>query len=308
MINLLELINDYYLLIGALEISNFDYNSLDTDISKEEGLFNYFYDFKSYDNNKYMLFLKQNGINEKRLKEIVNTLSIITDIYNKYHVNSIDELEKLIVNVWNANKFYSDTLIKNVLVIESVKKRFSKMVKFNESLLPIYKDMVTLGMITNPNLPVGSSDERIYVKLPEDSSCYEYNLKVLGDFSIDWSIYRNGCNPLGHYCFCYENSKTEEEKKYYHDVILTALASSCSLFNDVFIKNSFKDKDIINYFLVCETDTYEPQCKLKDIAFSDEIKKFILTDKIFEHQLKLYKDINPVASEVIKRLTLLRNS
>ena len=51
MINLLELINDYYLLIGALEMSNYNYNGLDTDISKEEGLFNYFYDFKSYDNN-----------------------------------------------------------------------------------------------------------------------------------------------------------------------------------------------------------------------------------------------------------------
>lgn len=285
-------------------------NSFDEDIHAEQSsLFEYFYDFKSIYKENISLMLKNAGVPDEKKERIINALSVLKETFDKYDVNNLDDLSLKISKLWKNSKMYSEELIKNTLLIEDI--GWSNLPKSNISLLNIYKDIVEYDMILDPNIPIGTSSERLYTMLPADSSCYKYNLKVISNPMIDWSIYRNGCNPLEHYCALYNRSKNDIERKYYHDLIITAILSSCSLFNNKFAWHTpaNKTEKMINYYLLVEkNEMNKRKHSINDSSFINEIHELLLTDELFNHQLKLYNEKNEKAEEVIKELKLSRES
>ena len=319
MISVLDLLNKY------LDIERVYTNTIlfikgsnsDTEALACQFLLEYFYDFKSF-NRKIVLEKLCNSNNIRsmdRINRLLNNLNELSDIYSKYHINNLDEITLLILDTWNKHREYSDEIVKKVLIVSKDGFFLSGLNKFrfrkDVSVLSIYKDMVDMDMIKNPNLSVGTSGEMLYTMLPEDSSCYDSNLKVISDPIIDWSIYRNGCNPLEHFCFKYNNSKSEQEKMYYHDLIITAILGSCSLFNNIFARYSFSKKieKSINYYLVAGINKDgNIRHNIKDVEFINEIYNLLLTDKFFNHQMELYTEKNSDAEEVIKELKLSREN
>ena len=107
--------------------------------------------------------------------------------------------------------------------------------------------------------------------------------------------------------FCIEEIK--KLKKYYHDLIITAIFNSCSLFNNKFAWHipTHKVEEMINYYLLVEKNEINSRTNsINDINFINEIHDLLLTDELFNHQLELYTEKNEDAEEVIKELKLLR--
>ncbi|MBE6160660.1 MAG: hypothetical protein E7158_00360 [Firmicutes bacterium] len=308
---MLKLLNNYLVIINSSVEIWLVFSSLDEDVSiKDSDLFEYYSDFKHIDLEHISTHLINACLPSDKIERLINALKILKETYIKYGVNNLDELSSKILNEWNNSKDYSDELIKDILLIEC-RSGWDKLPKSNTSLLKIYKDMVDGDMIVNPNIPVGTSSERLYTMLPDDASCYRYNLKVISNPMIDWSIYRNGRNPLEQYCALYNNSKNEEERKYYHDLIITAIFSSCSLFNNKFAwhTKAHKTEEMINYYLLVEKNEINSRHhSLNDISFISEIHELLLNDELFNHQLELYTEKNDDAEEVIKELKLSRES
>ena len=309
---MLELLRIYRTIQKSIFLIRIALNSFDKDVSTDNlSLFDYFYDFNSVNYEELYTTLIDSNVSYEDADRIIDALKILKETYEKYNVNNLDELSTLILSYWDNNKVYSDELIRNVLMVDSADHSMNNLPKSNVSLLDIYKDMVKNNMIPNPNIPIGNSYERLYVMLPEDSSCYESNLKIISCPTIDWSVYRNGCNPLEHYCFLYNSSQTEEERKYYHDVIITAINNSCSLFNNRFKWHSYSDKteETINYYLLSSNNQLPDwRHPIKDIEFINEITSLLLTDELFNHQMELYTEKNDDAEAVIKELVMLRNN
>ena len=208
---ILKLLNDYLAIINSSTEIWLVFSSLDEDTSiKESDLYAYYDNFKSIDINKITLDLNNAFLPSYKVNRLINVLNLLKSTYDKYGVNNLYELSLKILDNWNNTKFYNDELIKDILLIERHNK---KLLNFDKSLSKIYKDIVENNMINNPNIPIGSSSERLYTMLPDDDSCYKYNLKVISNPMIDWSIYKNGCNALGSFCLKYNNSKNEKESK-----------------------------------------------------------------------------------------------
>ena len=301
-----KLLNDYLTIINSSTLMKFIFNSLDEDISiNDSDIFKYYYDFKSINLNKINECLINEYISRDKVDRIISILKYLKNSYDKYNINNLNEFALKILEYWENNKFYSDELIKSIILIEGG----NKLVKSDISLLKIYKDMVDNDMIRNPNIVVGTSFERLYTMLPDDTSCYSQNLKIISNPIIDWSIYRNGRNPFEFYCFLYNNSKNEEERKYYHDLIITAIYSSCSLFNNKFIchNGANKSDEMINYYLLVEkNEINNGSYSIDGVRFINEISNLLLTDTLFNHQLELYTEKNNEADSIIKRLELSR--
>ena len=302
---IMELLNTY------LSISN-GYlftivNSIDIDKNEAENLvFKYFSDFSSVNTANLYESLVSNNIPHEKANRIVDILKILEDTYMKYNVSNLDELSVKIFNCWNKCKFYSDDLIRTILLILN-----DKYLPKSSLIFDIYKDIVNSNMITDPNINVGSSFEKLYTMLPKDKSCYQSNLKVISNPLVDWSTYRNGTNPLEHYCFLYNNSKNLEERKYYHDLILAAIFGSCSLFNNKFKIHSNGERvvETINYYLVAVLDKVDDvRHSIKDPEFISEIRNLLLKDELFNHQMGLYTEKNIDADSVISELVLLRKN
>lgn len=294
----LELLNVYIDILSCMVDMNLIINSLD-DSNIDMKIFDFFNDYRSVDKNKIYSRIN-NNISSGKIDRIIKCSDFLSSVYNNYYVSNLDDLATLILTEWNNNKEYSDEIIKNVL--RSVDFKIKHFDSPRVSLVKIYKDMVSNDMIKDPNLAIGTSYESLYTKLPSDSSCYEYNLKVISNPMIDWSIYRNGQNPLGHYCLLYNNSKNDSEKKYYHDLIITAISSSCSLFNNKFAWHVYskKTEETINYYYLTESD--KKIHSIKDIEFIKEIHDLLLTDKLFNHQMELYTEKNNDADLIINKL------
>lgn len=308
---ILKLLNDYLTILNSSVEVWLVCRSLDEGISiKDSDLFVYYSNFKSVDLGNILVNLINRGIPRDKVDRLIKVLNFLKETYAKYGVNNLDELSLKILNEWNNSKFYSDELIKDILLIERP-DRWNTLPKSNITLLKIYKDIVDGNMITNPNISVGTSSERLYTMLPDDASCYKHNLKVISNPMIDWSIYRNGRNTLEQYCGLYNDSKNEEEKKYYHDLIITAIFNSCSLFNNKFAWHipTHKVEEMINYYLLVEKNEINSRTNsINDINFINEIHDLLLTDELFNHQLELYTEKNEDAEEVIKELKLLRKN
>lgn len=301
---LIKLIDNYNTMTGNFWLINSIANSLDEDEDIiddiKQKLFSYFYNFKSINYVEIVNFFSDMKIEKEKLYRLLNYYSIIVDLYNEYQINSINELSLVILDKWEENKVYDDSIIKNVLLIETSKREIFPTSKY--SLLKIYKDMVSNNMIKNPNLLIGSSNEMLYTLLPNDSSCYEYNLKILSMPNIKWNIMRNGMNPLKDICTDYEKSSTIEEKKYYHDAIISAIKGSCSLFNNVFYwhQNNNGEFNALNYDILNNMNQSQSN-------FLDEIHELLLTDEVFNHQLELYTEKNDEADRIIEELQDIRN-
>ena len=272
-------------------------------------LFSYFNNFKHYNFMDVVHMLLEKGTDQKKAYEISMYFDVLIELNEKYQINSITDLTKLILEKWNENKVYDDRIIANVILIDGFNSKYHKFPKSEVSILPIYKDIVNNNLI-NPNLIVGSSSEMLYTMLPEDSSCYEYNLKVLSNPNIRWNVLRNASNPFGDLCHSYTLSKTDEEKKYYHDAIITVIKGSCSLFNNKSYTN-YSDECIrtqLNYNLMAGISTPGDMfLHLKDNDFINELKELLLTDEVFYHQLELYTEKNKEADKIIEELKDLRN-
>lgn len=309
---MLKLLNNYLNIQNSIFTIRIILNSLDEDVStKDLSLFEYFYNFNRVNIEELYSNLINNNVPSEKADRIVTALKILKETYDNFNVNNLDELSTIILSCWNYSKIYSDELIRDVLRIERTEQVWKNLPKSNISLLEIYKDMVKNNMIANPNISIGSSSERLYTMLPEERSCYDSNLKIISNPTIDWSIYRNGCNPLEHYCYLYNNSKCEVERKYHHDLIITAIASSCSLFNNRFAWHAYSDKtqETINYNLVAITNKLDnKRHAIKDIEFINEIRTLLLTDELFNHQMELYTEKNEDAESAIKELILLREN
>ena len=298
---LISLIDNYNTITSNFWFINLIVTSLDEDSEViddvRKKVFDYFYDFKSINQVEIVHLFSELEIETEKLYRLINYYSIAVDLYNKYQINSLNELCLTILEKWEENKGYDDSIIKNILLIETSKRKTFPTSEY--SLLKIYRDMVSNDMIKNPNLVIGSSSEMLYTLLPNDSSCYEYNLKILSMPNIKWNIMRNGMNPLKDICTDYEKSSTIEEKKYYHDAIISAIKGSCSLFNNVFYwhQNNEGKFYALNYDILTDMNG----------NFLDEIHELLLTDEVFNHQLELYTEKNDEADRIIEKLQEIRN-
>ena len=296
---------------SAFSIKVLFLNSLEDDklIEKYKFLLDCFYNFNLVNFDSLKLSMVNDGIPISKIEEVIGYLNILKEAQYKYNINNIDEISLLILDEWQNNRNYSDQLVRDILVIEFENQRNRNLPHSNIHLFDIYKEMVDCDML-NPNLHIWNG-YNLYTMLPDDISCYQHNLKVIANPTVDWSIYRNGSNPLECFCFDYNNSKSEEERRYYHDLIITAINSSCSLFNNKFAWHipTHKTEEMINYFLLAEKNAINSgRHSINDIGFSKEINSLLLTDKLFDHQLGLYNEKNKEADEIIKQLKLKREN
>ena len=295
---ILELIDKYLAIGESYSTIGFLFRSLEEKVDPNSlSLYEYFNNFSSVDSEKIALDLKNSNIPYDKANRIVDALNALKEVFAKYKVNSLDELSTLILNCWENHKEYNEELIRKVLLIGDSSPK----------LLKIYIDMVNNNMIEDPNMIIGTSSERLYTMLPEDESCYYSNLKVISDSKVDWTFYCNGSNPFGRYCFLYNKSEDEEERQYYHDLIIAAIKGSCSLFNNKFRSHPYSEptEKPINYSFISAANISENH-SIKDIDFINELYQLLLTDSLFNHQMNLYTEKNEDADKVVKVLKELR--
>ncbi len=149
-------------------------------------------------------------------------------IYKKYRAKNLNELINVIISINYYSKIETDlNLCKNVL--------FS--VNQEKPNIPAYDDTVFKKMYTyiisndlyNPNWSMGTSSEPLYVLLPIVPDLLETNLLVYNNPTIDWQILNNGSDSFMGFIYKYLESKDDLYKKYYYEIIKTALDTSCDI-------------------------------------------------------------------------------
>ena len=98
-------------------------------------------------------------------------------------------------------------------------------------------DAVKENMIKDPNICIGTSSEPLFTMLPKKQELLIYNLKVIANPLVDWTILKNGTIALESFIYAYEKSENEMLKKYYHDIIMIAIKSNMCVFNNKYFKN-----------------------------------------------------------------------
>ena len=77
----------------------------------------YYSNFKSFDLDNILVNLINRGIPRDKVDRLIKVLNFLKETYAKYGVNNLDELSLKILNEWNNSKFYSDELIKDILLM-----------------------------------------------------------------------------------------------------------------------------------------------------------------------------------------------
>ena len=133
-------------------------------------------DFKNINLEKIFKHL-YNSIDDDNLNhKIINYLKNLKIFAEKYNVDSFKETENKILNLWNQQHIYDESLLKYIIRIDS------------DNLYKIYIDMVKENMIKDPNICIGTSSEPLFTMLPKKQELLIYNLKVIANPLVDWTI------------------------------------------------------------------------------------------------------------------------
>jgi hypothetical protein len=154
--------------------------------------------------------------------QIIESNNKIKEIYNKYKVNNIDELIRLVDNYELSKIIYDKTLMQLIvfLIIDSNKKK--DIIHNDDAFKRIYKYIIEHNLY-DPNWSIGSSNEPLFTMLPNVSDLYNTNLLVFNNDLIDWNILNNGTDSFITFVYLYLNSNSKEEELYYLKIIKSAI-------------------------------------------------------------------------------------
>lgn len=219
----------------------------------------------------------------------------------KYNIDSFEEIENKILKLWNQEHIYDESLLKYIIRIDS------------DNLYKIYIDMVRENLIKDPNICIGTSSEPLFTMLPKREELLIYNLKVIANQLVDWTILKNGTIALEHFIYEYEASENEILKKYYHDIIMTDIKGNMCVFNNRYFKNlrySYFESVTGLYLLSLYEDEniQDSHTRLSNDNFIKEIKEYLISNDGYNHQLELYKEHNLQVDSSLKQIKLLRNN
>ena len=250
--------------------------------------------------NKTLNYL-DNSVDKDLNHKIINYLNNLIMFAKKYNVNSFEEIEDRILTLWEHEHIYDETLLKYVIRIES------------DNLYKIYIDMVRENLIKDPNVHIGTSSEPLFTMLPKKKRLLIYNLKIIASPLVNWTILKNGTIPLEHFIYEYETAKDKILKKYFHDIIMSALKGNMCVFNNRYIKKtgcSYYERVTGLYLLSLYEieDVKGLHNRLSDDGFIKEINEYLLSDEGYNHQLKLYKEHNIEADNSLNQIRLVRKN
>ena len=250
--------------------------------------------------NKTLNYL-DNSVDKDLNHKIINYLNNLIMFAKKYNVNSFEEIEDRILTLWEHEHIYDETLLKYVIRIDS------------DNLYKIFIDMVKENLIKDPNVHVGTSSEPLFTMLPKKKKLLIYNLAIIASPLVDWTILKNGTIPLEHFIYEYETTNNEILKKYFHDIIMSALKGNMCVFNNrYFKKTGCSYYEIVTglYLLsLYEVEDVEGlHNRLSDDGFIKEINEYLLSDEGYNHQLKLYKEHNIQGDRSLNQIKLVRKN
>ena len=173
--------------------------------------------------------------------------------------------------------------------------------------------MVRENLIKDPNVHIGTSSEPLFTMLPKKEKLLVYNLKIIASPLVDWTILKNGTIPLEYFICEYEISKDEILKKYFHDIIMSALKENMCVFNNRYIKKtgcSYYERVTGLYLLSLYEveDVNGLHNRLSDDGFIKEINEYLLSDEGYNHQLKLYKEHNLQGDRSLNQIKLVKSN
>lgn len=241
--------------------------------------------------------IDDNDLNYK----IVNYLKKLIIFAKKYNIDSFEEIENKILKLWNQEHIYEESLLRYVIRIDS------------DILYKIYIDMVRENLIKDPNVSIGTSSEPLFTMLPKKKELLNYNLKIISNPLVDWTILKNGTITLEHFIAEYEASKNEILKKYYRDIIMIAVKGNMCIFNNRYCKNKINGyfERVTGLYLLSLFDDNNIQSlhnRLNDDFLIKEIKEYLISDDGFNHQLELYKEHNHQGDSGLNQIKLLRKN
>ena len=250
--------------------------------------------------NKTLNYL-DNSVDKDLNHKIINYLNNLIMFAKKYNVNSFEEIEDRILTLWEHEHIYDETLLKYVIRIES------------DNLYKIYIDMVRENLIKDPNVHIGTSSEPLFTMLPKKEKLLVYNLKIIASSLVDWTILKNSTIPLEYFICEYETSKDEILKKYFHDIIMSALKGNMCVFNNRYIKKtgcSYYERVTGLYLLSLYEveDVKGLHNRLSNDGFIKEINEYLLSDEGYNHQLKLYKEHNLQGDRSLSQIKLVKSN
>ncbi len=239
--------------------------------------------------------IDDNNLNYKFTKYL-NNLIIFAE---KYNIDSFEEIENKALKLWSQEHIYDESLLKYIIRIDS------------DNLYKIYVDMVRENLIKDPNIRIGTSSEPLFTMLPKKDELLIYNLKIIANPLVDWTILRNGIIALEYFIYEYETSENDTLKKYYHDIIMIAIKGNMCVFNNRYFidsKHSYIEKDTGLYLLSLYNgkNIQYLHKRLSDNNFIKEIKEYLISDDGYNHQLKLYKENNLQGDSGLNKIKLLR--
>ena len=298
------IIEEYYNLISEMNYLLILSNGILEDnesiqIVKEKILINN--NFKYIDMEKTLNYL-HNSIDDNNLNhKIINYLKNLIIFAEKYNIDSFKEIENKILKIWNQEHIYDESLLKYIIRIDS------------DNLYKIYIDMVRENLIKDPNVSIGTSSEPLFTMLPKKKELLNYNLKIISNPLVDWTILKNGTITLEHFIAEYEASKNEILKKYYRNIIMIAVKGNMCVFNNRYYKNKINGyfERVTGLYLLSLFDDNNIQSlhnRLNDDFLIKEIKEYLISDDGFNHQLELYKEHNHQGDSGLNQIKLLRKN
>ena len=257
--------------------------------------------FKHIDIEKILKYL-HNSIDDNNLNhKILNYLKNLIIFAEKYNIDSFEEIENKILKLWNQEHIYDESLLKYIIRIDS------------DNLYKIYIDMVRENLIKDPNIRIGTSSEPLFTMLPKKKELLIYNLKVIANQLVDWTILNNGTIALEYFIYEYEASENEILKNYYHDIIMTAIKGNMCVFNNRYFKKSRYSyfESVTGLYLLSlyeDENIQDSHARLSDDNFIKEIKEYLISNDGYNHQLELYKEHNLQGDSSLNQIKLLRKN
>ena len=257
--------------------------------------------FKNIDMEEILKYL-HSSIDDNNLNhEMIRYLNNLIIFAEKYNIDSFEEIENRILELWNQHHIYDESLLKYIIRIDS------------DNLYKIYIDMVRENLIKDPNIRIGTSSEPLFTMLPKKKELLIYNLKVIANPLVDWTILKNGTIALEHFIYEYEASENEILKNYYHDIIMTAIKGNMCVFNNRYFKKSRYNyfESVTGLYLLSlyeDENIQDSHARLSDDNFIKEIKEYLISNDGYNHQLKLYKEHNLQGDSGLNQIKLLRKN
>lgn len=155
--------------------------------------------------------------------------------------------------------------------------------------------------------------EPLFTMLPKREELLIYNLKVIANQLVDWTILKNGTIALEYFIYEYEASENEILKKYYHDIIMTAIKGNMCVFNNRYFKKSRYSyfESVTGLYLLSlyeDENIQDSHTRLSNDNFIKEIKEYLISNDGYNHQLELYKKHNLQGDSSLNQIKLLRKN